>query len=189
MNMSNKPDNQEVIESENTKIGKSAEIDAIIISKLSERNRIELINPLDVSLQITSIIGNVASQLKKGKSPVAHLTPLFIGITLLSRMANVNAGIIIDSDNFKKAKKLAKDSKIDIQLVIQSMFELTNNAHEVKTNKNLNKSDFQELCDNATQNVFIALVAVRDIAEANKFNLQQVQSNAIKHINQLVKLF
>lgn len=196
--MNHKPDNLEAIEkvkksieSENIDIGENAKIDAIIISKVSDRQKIESIDPLDISLKCYSTIGNISNQVLKKHSPVAYLTPLFVKLTLISRMANVNAGAVLDSDNFKKSELVVGCDKIAIQLLSHSIFEISNGAFDLKkysTSLQADEESFNAISDMAYNNVFMALKCIEQLCKSNKSSIINVQKNTIKHINQLVKL-
>lgn len=202
MDMNHKPDNIEAIEqikksteSENIDIGENAKIDAIIISKVSDRQKIELIDPLDISLKCYSTIGNISNQVLKKHSPVAYLTPLFLKLTLISRMANVNLGAVLDSENFKKSELVVGCDKIAVQLLSHSIFEISNSAFDLKryykglTDNSESRDElFEALSDSAYNNVFMVLKCIEQLCKSNKSSILHVQKNTIKHINQLVKL-
>lgn len=202
MDMNHKPDSIEAIEqikksteSENIIIGENTKIDAIIISKISERHKIELLDPLNISLKCYAVIGNISNQVLKKHSPVAYLTPLFLKLTLISRMANVNLGAVLDSENFKKSELVVGCDKIAVQLLSHSIFEISNSAFDLKKySKDLSDNSessnelFESLSDSAYNNVFMALKCIEQLCKSNKSSILHVQKNAIKHINQLVKL-
>lgn len=164
-------------------------IDATIISKISDRKDISKLKSIDIFLKASFLVGSVAKQIEKKQSPVAYLTPLYLQATLLARKANVNIGMILDGEEYAQSETEYSDQKIASAQLSISFYNLNCSACDFEE---ISKdTDKQELKDIQLQGVVAAFNIMKNIeviAKSNKYSLEQVQQNVLKHLDQLIKL-
>lgn len=168
------------------------EIDAIIISKIADKRQINAIQSLNLMLKSLKVIGNVSARAVAKQSPNADLIPLFMLVTLLARKANVDAGSVLDSDEYKTQPLPYNDQKIAIAQLVIGLYNLNCSACDISDfesgNLDIEKDELHQIHLQGIQATYNMLKNIEVIAEANKSNLSNVQNNVIKHLGQLVNL-